>query len=87
MQLLTIMPQKFKVVNGAEAEHVLQTINITPRANFHFKFPELPGAHTLESLSQLCDIIDLCQRGYRNDHAHPEIGQENGQHWSAQSIK
>ena len=51
MQLLTIMPQKFKVVNGAEAEHVLQTINITPHANFHFKFPELPGAHTLESLS------------------------------------
>ena len=45
------MPQKFKVVNGAEAEHVLQTINITPCANFHFKFSELFGAHTLESLS------------------------------------
>ena len=50
---------EFKVINGAEAERVLQTINITPRANFRFKFPELPGAHTLESLSQLRDVIDL----------------------------
>ena len=50
---------EFKVINGAEAERVLQTVNITPRANFHFEFPELPGAHTLESLSQLRDIIDL----------------------------
>jgi 3-oxoacyl-ACP reductase-like protein len=50
---------EFKIVNGAEAEHVLQTVNITPRANFCFEFPQLPGAHTLQSLSQLCDIIDL----------------------------
>jgi 3-oxoacyl-ACP reductase-like protein len=38
---------------------VLQTANITPHTNFHFKFPEHPKAHTLESLSQLCDVIDL----------------------------
>jgi 3-oxoacyl-ACP reductase-like protein len=38
---------------------VLQTVNITPRANFRFEFPELPEAHTLESLSQLCNVIDL----------------------------
>lgn len=50
---------EFKVINGAEAERVLQTVNITPRANFRFEFPELPEAHTLEPLSQLRDVIDL----------------------------
>jgi 3-oxoacyl-ACP reductase-like protein len=38
---------------------VLQTTNITPHANFCFKFPERPEAHTLESLSQSHDVIDL----------------------------
>ena len=38
---------EFKTINGAEAERVLQTVNITPRANFRFEFPQLPGAHTL----------------------------------------
>jgi 3-oxoacyl-ACP reductase-like protein len=38
---------------------VLQTVNITPHANFRFEFPECPEAHTLESLSQSHDIIDL----------------------------
>jgi 3-oxoacyl-ACP reductase-like protein len=50
---------EFKVINGAEAERVLQTVNITPRANFRFEFPDLPEAHTLDSLSQLRDVIDL----------------------------
>ncbi|KAI9439787.1 fatty acid synthase [Lactarius indigo] len=50
---------EFKAINGAEAERVLQTINITPRANFRFEFPELPEAQSLESLSQLRDVIDL----------------------------
>jgi len=50
---------EFKMINGAEAERVLQTVNITPRANFRFEFPQLPGAHTLQSLSQLRDVIDL----------------------------
>jgi 3-oxoacyl-ACP reductase-like protein len=49
----------FKAINGAEAKRVLQTIHITPHANFRFEFPELPGVHTLESLSQLHDVIDL----------------------------
>jgi hypothetical protein len=39
-----------------EAERVLQ---ITPRANFCFEFPDLPEAHTLDSHSQLCDVIDI----------------------------
>ncbi|KAI0264369.1 fatty acid synthase [Gloeopeniophorella convolvens] len=50
---------EFKVINGAEAERVLQTVNITPRANFRFDFPELPDASSLEQLSQLRDVIDL----------------------------
>ncbi len=50
---------EFKIINGAEAEHILQTINITPHTNFHFKFPKLPGVHTPESISQLHDVIDL----------------------------
>ncbi|KAH9966929.1 hypothetical protein BGW80DRAFT_728862 [Lactifluus volemus] len=47
---------EFKVINGAEAERVLQAVNITPRANFRFEFPDLPEAH---KLSQLRDVIDL----------------------------
>ena len=50
---------EFKIINGAEAERVLQTVNITPRANFRFEFPQLPEAHSLQSLSQLRDVIDL----------------------------
>src|SRR5713226_2383884 len=42
---------EFKIINGAEAECVLQTVNITPRPNFRFEFPKLPGAHTPESIS------------------------------------
>ncbi|KAF8500133.1 hypothetical protein F5888DRAFT_1888338 [Russula emetica] len=34
------------------------TVNITPRANFRFEFPQFPGAHALQSLSHLCDVID-----------------------------
>lgn len=30
---------EFKTVNGVEAERVLQTVNVTPRANFRFDFP------------------------------------------------
>ncbi len=44
------------------ASLVPSSANILPSflANFHFEFPELPGAHTLEeSISQLHDVIDL----------------------------
>ena len=34
---------EFEIINGAEAEHVLQTVNITPHINFCFEFPKLPG--------------------------------------------
>ena len=32
----------FKVVNGVEAERVLQTVYVTPRVNFKFDFPAPP---------------------------------------------
>jgi len=48
-----------EIIDGADAVHVLQTVNVAPRANFLFEFPELPGTHTLQSLSQLRDVIDL----------------------------
>ncbi|KAF8497863.1 hypothetical protein F5888DRAFT_1634279 [Russula emetica] len=48
-----------EIIDGADAVHVLQTVNVAPRANFLFEFPELSGTHTLQSLSQLRDVIDL----------------------------
>ncbi|KAI0033531.1 fatty acid synthase [Vararia minispora EC-137] len=50
---------EFKTINGVEAERVLQTVNVTPRANFRFEFPEPESAESLESLSQLREVIDL----------------------------
>jgi hypothetical protein len=59
--LLVTTPPSLRSIDVAEAEHILQTVNITPRANFRFEFPDLrvPEAHTLDSLSQLRDVIDL----------------------------
>ena len=49
----------FKVVNGVEAERVLQTVYVTPRVNFKFDFPAPPTAETFGSLSNLRGLIDL----------------------------
>ncbi|RDX57079.1 fatty acid synthase [Lentinus brumalis] len=49
----------FKIINGVQAERVLQTVNVTPRANFQFSFPPLEPAESLENLSQLRGMIDL----------------------------
>ncbi|KIY43927.1 fatty acid synthase [Fistulina hepatica ATCC 64428] len=49
----------FKVVNGGEAERLIQKVNITPRANFRFEFPELPSVDSLADLSKLRGVIDL----------------------------
>ena len=49
----------FKVINGVEAERVLQTVNVTPRANFQFSFPTLEPAESLENLSKLRGMLDL----------------------------
>src|SRR5258708_19556146 len=50
---------EFKIINGAETECVLQTVDITPHANFHFEFPELPGVHTPESISHYATVSML----------------------------
>jgi fatty acid synthase subunit alpha len=49
----------FKITNGTEAERVLQTVNIVPRANFRFEFPDLPPISSLEDLSKLRGMLDL----------------------------
>jgi fatty acid synthase subunit beta len=49
----------FKVINGAEGERVLQTVNVVPRANFTFEFPALEPTSSLHDLEKLRGIIDL----------------------------
>ncbi|KAJ7227399.1 fatty acid synthase [Mycena pura] len=49
----------FKVVNGVEAERLLQTVNVTPRANFRFEFPDLEAYETLSDLANLQGMVDL----------------------------
>ncbi|RDX41185.1 hypothetical protein OH76DRAFT_1502742 [Lentinus brumalis] len=49
----------FKIINGVQAERVLQTVSVMPRANFQFSFPPLEPAESLENLSQLRGMIDL----------------------------
>ncbi|OBZ72636.1 Fatty acid synthase subunit alpha [Grifola frondosa] len=49
----------FKIVNGVEAERVLQTVNVTPRANFKFDFPALGSIESLSDVSQLRGMLDL----------------------------
>ncbi|EPQ52677.1 hypothetical protein GLOTRDRAFT_112049 [Gloeophyllum trabeum ATCC 11539] len=49
----------FKVTHGLEAERVLQTVNVTPRANFRYEFPTLEDADSLEDVAKLRGLIDL----------------------------
>jgi fatty acid synthase subunit beta len=49
----------YVTINGSEAERVLQTVNVTPRANFRFDFPSLESAESLKNLSHLQGLIDL----------------------------
>lgn len=49
----------FKIVNGLEAERVLQTNNVTPCTNFRFDFPALELSESLSDVAQLQSIIDL----------------------------
>ena len=49
----------FKTINGVEAERVLQTVHVTPRANFQFDFPALESADSLADLSKLSGMLDL----------------------------
>lgn len=49
----------FKIENGVDAERVLQTVSVTPRANFKFEFPKVPSPESLEDLSKLQGMLDL----------------------------
>ncbi|KAF7312560.1 Fatty acid synthase subunit alpha [Mycena indigotica] len=49
----------FKVINGVEAERLLQTVDVTPRANFRFDFPTLEAHDSFADLSKLQGMIDL----------------------------
>jgi fatty acid synthase subunit alpha, fungi type/fatty acid synthase subunit beta, fungi type len=51
----------FKITHGVDAERVLQSVPVTPRANFKFEFPKLESESALEQLSQLRGLIDLEQ--------------------------
>ena len=49
----------FAIVNGGEAERVLQTVSVTPRANFKFDFPTLESEESLIDVSRLRGMLDL----------------------------
>ena len=49
----------FKVMKGGEAERVLQTVNVTPRANFKFEFPQLEPVDAYGDIAKLRGLIDL----------------------------
>jgi fatty acid synthase subunit beta len=49
----------FKVINGLEAERILQAVNVTPRANFRFDFPALEPYESLSDVAKLQGMVDL----------------------------
>lgn len=49
----------YKVVNGQEAERIMQTVEVSPRANLKYDFPVLEDACSLEDLKHLQGMIDL----------------------------
>lgn len=49
----------FKTMNGGEAERVLQTMSVVPRANFKFEFPLVESQWSLADVAQLHRLLDL----------------------------
>ena len=49
----------FQTINGVEAERLLQSVDVIPRANFRFEFPSLESVESLHDLSKLRGLIDL----------------------------
>ena len=49
----------FKVINGVEAEQLLQTIDVLPRTNFCFDFSVLGSSSSPSDLSHLWGFLDL----------------------------
>lgn len=49
----------YKILNGVDAERLIQTVDILPRANFRFNFPDLETQETLVDFTKLRGLIDL----------------------------
>ncbi|KAE9382644.1 hypothetical protein BT96DRAFT_952022, partial [Gymnopus androsaceus JB14] len=49
----------YKILNGVDAERLIQTVDILPRANFRFNFPDLETQETLVDFTKLHGLIDL----------------------------
>lgn len=49
----------FKVIHGVEAERLMQTVDVLPRANFRYEFPALETPESLADLAKLRGLIDL----------------------------
>jgi fatty acid synthase subunit alpha, fungi type/fatty acid synthase subunit beta, fungi type len=49
----------FQVINGSEAENVMRSVPVTPRANFKFDFPKLESPESLADLARLQGLFDL----------------------------
>jgi fatty acid synthase subunit alpha, fungi type len=52
-------PLDYQIINGTEAERKLQTVFVTPRANFKYGFPPLESTDSLREISKLRGLIDL----------------------------
>ena len=49
----------YKITNGPDAEAVLKSVPVTPRANFKFEFPKSELPESLADISNLQGLIDL----------------------------
>ena len=49
----------YKVVHGVDAERLIQTVDVLPRANYSFEFPPLESSTTLTDLEKLRGLVDL----------------------------
>ncbi|KAJ3783459.1 fatty acid synthase [Lentinula aff. detonsa] len=49
----------FKILNGVDAERLIQTVDVLPRANFRFNFPALESQETLVDVTKLRGMLDL----------------------------
>jgi len=49
----------YKAIHGVEAERLLQSVDVLPRANFRFEFPNLESGQSLQDLAALRGLIDL----------------------------
>ena len=49
----------YKILNGVDAERLIQTVDVLPRADFRFKFPDLETQETLVDVTKLRGLIDL----------------------------